>query len=67
MSSFGAGRPDEVLVPIKMVEPQLGDFPSAQAIEGKEHKDRAVTDVPWSISIEVAQEVLHLLPGWPCW
>jgi hypothetical protein len=66
VSRFGAWRPDQVLVPIEMVELQLGDFPSTPAIEGEEHEDRTVADVPWLIGIEGAQEVVHLLPGGPC-
>ena len=51
---FGAWRPDQVLVPIEMVELQLGDFPSAPALEGAEHEDRTVADVPWVLGIEGA-------------
>src|SRR6516162_4825943 len=66
VSRFGAWCPDQVLVPIEMGESQLGDFPSAPAIEGKEHEDRTVADVPWVLGIEGAQEVVHRLPGGPC-
>src|SRR5215471_1785119 len=65
VSRFGAWRPDQALVPIEMVELQLGDFPSAPAIEGEEHEDRPVADVPWVLGIEGAQEGLHRLPGGP--
>src|SRR5215471_15650474 len=66
VSRFGAWRPDQVLVPIEMVEPQLGDLPSAPPIEGEEHEDRTVADVPGVLGIEGAQEFLHRLPGGPC-
>src|SRR5713101_7180323 len=65
VSRFWARHPEHILVPIEVVETELGDFTDAEAIERKEHEDRAIPDIPWLVGVERGQETLHGGPGRP--
>jgi len=56
-----AANPNDLVLPVQIVEPQPGDFPGPQPVGDKQHEDRAVALVDWAIPLNRGQQTQDIL------
>jgi hypothetical protein len=61
---LGPFDPDDLTCPIEVFEAQMPHFAAAQAIDGEQHQDGAVTYVTWIRAVGGGDEPLHVIPDW---
>ena len=52
------------MLPIDIVEPQLGHLISTESIDGAKHEDGTVTSVRRTICIQTGKKSLYVRPRW---
>ena len=51
-----AANPNDLVLPVEIVEPQPGDFPGPQPVGDEQHEDRAVALVDRAIPLNGSQQ-----------
>jgi hypothetical protein len=64
LSSLQSEYTDDTPAPVDLVEAQRSHLATAHAINGKEHQDRAITDVRGRISSGMGQKSVDIRPRW---
>src|SRR5437867_4608845 len=55
------------MLPIQIIEPKLGHFGFAQAINSKEHQNGAIAQIPRTIGVRGGKHTLDIGPIWAGW
>jgi len=64
LSSLQSEDLDHTPAPVDLVEAQRPHLATAHAVNGKEHQDRAITDVRRRISSGMGQKSVDVRPRW---
>ncbi|KLU21548.1 hypothetical protein EOS_35440 [Caballeronia mineralivorans PML1(12)] len=60
---LGPAHMQLIALPIDIVEPKLGHFTRAHAIDREQHQDRPVSHVPRTIRIQSCKKTFDSCPG----
>jgi len=64
LASLQSEYPDYTPAPVDLVEAQRSHLAATHAVNGKEHQDRAITDVRRRISSGMGQKSVDVRPRW---
>jgi len=56
-----AANPNDLVLPVQIVQPQAGHFSGPQPVGDKQHEDRAVALVDWAIPLNRGQQTQDIL------